>query len=255
MKRAALYTRVSTFDQTTQNQIYDLRALAEQRSLQITKEYTDHGISGARARRPGLDQLMTDAAHHRFDVLLIWSCDRLARSTKHFLEVIDELSRLQIEFVSFRENLDTGGPLGRAVVVIISAIAELERSLIVERVKAGLRRAKLEGRQIGRPPVQVDRVAVLRDRAQGRSLRQIAKPSASREPPCAGSCPRSSRGGRKPLKTCPPDPAILLGPKRPLSRFSGGRKGVGLGTTQTADSELLPHDDGHQYRVYTLGCR
>ncbi|MFY9645058.1 MAG: recombinase family protein [Terriglobales bacterium] len=175
MKRAALYTRVSTFDQTTQNQIYDLRALAEQRSLQITKEYTDHGISGARARRPGLDQLMTDAAHHRFDVLLIWSCDRLARSTKHFLEVIDELSRLQIEFVSFRENLDTGGPLGRAVVVIISAIAELERSLIVERVKAGLRRAKLEGRQIGRPPVQVDRVAVLRDRAQGRSLRQIAK--------------------------------------------------------------------------------
>ena len=175
MKRAAIYSRVSTFDQTTQNQILDLRALAGQRGLQIVKEYADQGISGIRPRRPGLDQMMADARRGRFDVLLVWACDRLARSTRHFLEVLDELNHLHIEFVSCRESIDTGGPLGRAIIIIVSAIAELERGLIVERVKAGLRRAKLEGRHIGRPLVEVDRPSILRDREQGRSLRQIAK--------------------------------------------------------------------------------
>ena len=175
MKRAVIYSRVSTGDQTTQNQIYDLRALAQQRGLEIVKEYSDHGISGTRQRRPGLDQMMAAAVRHRFDVLLVWSCDRLARSTKHFLEVLDELNRLHIEFLSFRENLDTGGPLGRAVVVIVSAIAELERSLIVERVKAGLRRARLEGRHIGRPLLELDCDGIRRERANGHSLREIAK--------------------------------------------------------------------------------
>ena len=94
---------------------------------------------------------------------------------KHFLEVLDELNRLNIEFVSFRENLDTGGPLGRAVVIIIGAIAELERNLIIERVRAGMRRAKLEGRHIGRKPLELDRPAILRDRERGQSLGQIAK--------------------------------------------------------------------------------
>ena len=94
---------------------------------------------------------------------------------RHFLEVLDELNRLGIEFVSFRENIDTGGPLGRAMVVIVGAIAELERSLIVERVKAGMRRAKLEGRQIGRKPLEIDREQVVRDRFSGMSLSQVAK--------------------------------------------------------------------------------
>ena len=173
--RAALYGRVSTFDQTTANQLLDLRQMARQRGLEIIEEYVDHGISGTRTRRPGLDQMMTDARHGRFDILLVWACDRMARSTKHFLEVLDELNRLNIEFVSFRENLDTGGPLGRAVVVIISAIAELERSLIVERVRAGLRRAKLEGRRIGRAPLQINDAALLRDRERGMTLNQLAK--------------------------------------------------------------------------------
>ena len=97
--------------------------------------------------------MMADARRGKFDIVLVWACDRLARSTKHFLETLDELSRLKIEFVSFREQLDTGGALGRAVVTIISVVAELERSLIVERVKAGMRRARLEGRQIGRVPL------------------------------------------------------------------------------------------------------
>ncbi len=175
MKRAALYLRVSTLDQHPETQAHDLRTLAAQRSLEIVHQFVDHGVSGARVRRPALDEMMTAAHRRDFDVVLVWAADRLARSTKHFLEVLDELNRLGIEFVSFRENLDTGGPLGRAVVVIVSAIAELERSLIIERVRAGMRRAKLEGRHLGRKPLEVDRAALLRDRARGLSLGQLAK--------------------------------------------------------------------------------
>jgi len=178
MKRAALYLRVSTLDQNPETQGLDLRQLARQRGLEVVQEYVDHGVSGTRARRPGLDQLMADARRGRFAIVLVWACDRLARSTRHFLEVLDELNRLNVEFVSFRENLDTGGALGRAVVIIISAIAELERNLIIERVRAGMRRARLEGRPIGRPPLQVDRAAILHDRANGQSLGQIAKAHA-----------------------------------------------------------------------------
>ncbi len=174
MKRAALYMRVSTLDQHPETQLYDLRQMAGQRGFEIVAEFTDK-ISGAKARRPGLDQMMTDARRGRFDVVLVWASDRIARSVKHFLEVLDELSRLEIEYVSFRENIDTAGPLGRAIVVIIGAIAELERNLIIERVRAGMRRARLEGQHIGRNPLELDRAAIQRDRCQGQSLRQIAK--------------------------------------------------------------------------------
>jgi DNA invertase Pin-like site-specific DNA recombinase len=118
---------------------------------------------------------MRDARRGRFDVVLVWASDRIARSVKHFLEVLDELNRLNIEFVSFREQIDTGGPLGRAIVVIIGAIAELERNLIVERVRAGMRRARLEGRHIGRRRLELDREAILRDRQRGQSLGQLAR--------------------------------------------------------------------------------
>ena len=148
--------------------------MAEQRGYEIVQAYTDR-ISGAKARRPGLDQMMKDARQGRFDVVLVWASDRIARSVKHFLEVLDELSRLNIEFISFREQIDTGGPLGRAIVVIVGAIAELERSLIVERVRAGMRRARLEGQHIGRRPLEIDRAAILRDRQRGQSLGQLAR--------------------------------------------------------------------------------
>ena len=141
MKRLALYLRVSTLDQHPETQMYDLHQMAEQRGYQIVKEYEDR-ISGAKARRPGLDAMMRDARRGKFDVVLVWACDRIARSTKHFLEVLDELNRLNIEFISFREQIDTGGPLGRAIMVIVGAVAELERSFIVERVRAGMRRAQ-----------------------------------------------------------------------------------------------------------------
>jgi DNA invertase Pin-like site-specific DNA recombinase len=173
-KRAALYLRVSTVDQHPENQLHDLRTLVSQRGYEITATFEDR-ISGAKAKRPGLDRMMHDARHAKFDVLLVWAFDRIARSTRHFLEVLDELNHLNIEFVSFRENIDTGGPLGRAMVVIIGAIAELERNLIVERIRAGMRRARLDGRQIGRKPLEVDRDAVIRDRAKGMSLADVAK--------------------------------------------------------------------------------
>src|ERR1700760_2229828 len=147
MKTVAIYMRVSTVDQHPETQLYDLRAMARQRGFQIVAEYTDR-ISGTKARRPGLDDLLRDARRGRFQVVLVWASDRIARPSRHFLEVLDELNPLGVEFVSFRENLDTGGPLGRAVVIISGAIAELERNLIIERVGSGMRRARLEGQRI-----------------------------------------------------------------------------------------------------------
>ena len=174
MKRAALYMRVSTVDQHPETQLHDLRQMAGQRGYEIVNEYTDR-ISGAKAKRPGLDAMMADGRRGKFDVVLVWASDRIARSTKHFLDVLDELNRINIEYVSFRENIDTAGPLGRAIVVIIGAIAELERSLIVERVRAGMRRARLEGQRIGRAPLVLDDEAIQQDRRQGQSIRQIAR--------------------------------------------------------------------------------
>ena len=175
MKRAALYLRVSTVDQNPETQALDLRQFASQRGLQVIETYTDHGVSGTKARRPALDKMMEDARRHRFDVVVVWACDRLARSTKHLLQVLDELNGFGIQFLSQREAIDTEGPLGRAIIVIVSAIAELERSLIVERVRAGMRRARLEGRQIGRARLDINRQQVVCDRRSGMSLSAVAK--------------------------------------------------------------------------------
>jgi DNA invertase Pin-like site-specific DNA recombinase len=173
-KRVVLYARCSTSGQHLETQLLDLREMAKQRGYDTVAEYTDT-ISGAKSKRPGLDRLLADARRHRFDVVFVAAFDRAARSVRHFLEVLDELNHLGIEFVSFRENIDTGGPLGRAMVVIVGAIAELERNLIVERVKAGMRRARLEGRQIGRTPLKINRDQVVCDRRAGMSLTQVAK--------------------------------------------------------------------------------
>jgi DNA invertase Pin-like site-specific DNA recombinase len=164
---------VSTGDQNLETQLLDLREFAKQRGFEVVGEYTDV-ISGAKSKRPGLDRLMTDARRRRFDVVLVAAFDRIARNVRHFLEVLDELNHLGIEFISLRESIDTSGPLGRAMVVIVGAIAELEKSLIVERVRAGMRRAKLEGRRIGRAPLDVNREEVVRDRRTGMSLTKVA---------------------------------------------------------------------------------
>jgi DNA invertase Pin-like site-specific DNA recombinase len=185
MKKAAIYARVSTTDQHIESQLYDLRQLAEQRGFQIVKEYTDKGISGLKARRPGLDALMADARQRKFSIVLVAAFDRIARSTRNFLQIIDELESLEIEFISRREGVATGDAMGRLFVTIISAIAELERSLVVERVKSGMRLAALQGRQIGRARLDVDREQVVLDRRSGMSLTQVArKHSISRASVC-----------------------------------------------------------------------
>jgi DNA invertase Pin-like site-specific DNA recombinase len=175
MKKAAIYVRVSTPDQHVESQLYDLRELAAQRGFEVVHEYEDRGVCGKKARRPGLDALMADARRKKFSVVLVAAFDRIARSTRNFLQVIDELDSMGIEFISRRENVDTSGPMGRLFVTIISAIAELERSLVVDRVKSGMRRARLEGRQIGRARLDVDRQQVIDDRRSGLSLTQVAK--------------------------------------------------------------------------------
>jgi DNA invertase Pin-like site-specific DNA recombinase len=174
MPRAAIYARVSTPEQCLENQLYDLREMASRRGYEVVHEYTDVG-SGSKARRAGLDALLADAHRRRFDIVLVAAFDRVARSVKHFLTVVDELSDLGIEFVSARENIDTSGAMGRMFIVMVSSIAELERSLIVERIKAGMRRRRLEGFRLGRAPLHVDRDAIVRDRLSGNSLTEVSK--------------------------------------------------------------------------------
>ncbi len=161
-----------------ESQLYDLRELAAQRGIEVVQEYQDCGISGSKARRPGLDELMADARRNKVSVVLVAAFDRVARSTRNFLQIIDELDSLGIEFISRREGVATGNAMGRLFVTIISAIAELERSLVVERVKSGMRRAKLEGRQIGRARLDINRAQVVEDRRSGMSLTAVAKKHA-----------------------------------------------------------------------------
>ena len=175
MKKAAIYVRVSTTDQHVESQLYDLRELAVQRGLEIVKEYQDWGVSGRRARRPGLDALMADARRKNFSVVLVAAFDRVARSVKHFLQVMDEFDSLGVIFISRRENVDTSGPMGRLFLTLIGSIAELESDLIRERVLAGMRRAKLDGVRIGRAPMNIDRAAIVRDRRNGMTLTAVSK--------------------------------------------------------------------------------
>lgn len=174
-KSCAIYARVSTSDQRVDNQLFDLRQFAAQRGYEVVAEYTDVGISGSKARRPGLDAMLRDARKRKFTVLIVVAFDRLARSTKHFLGVVDELDSLGIEFISRRENIATDGAMGRLFITLISSIAELEADLIKERVRAGIRRRKLEGLPVGRQPLNVDRESIVSARLHGGSLTDVAK--------------------------------------------------------------------------------
>ncbi len=177
MKTAAIYVRVSTIEQHVESQLYDLKTFASQRSFEVVKVYSDCGVSGRRAKRPGLDALMADAKQHKFSVVLVAAFDRVARSTRHFLQVVDELDSLGIAFISRREgiNTDDHNPMGRLFLTIIGSIAELESDLIRELVLAGMRRARLDGVRIGRAPMNLDRAAIVRDRLNGMTLTAVAK--------------------------------------------------------------------------------
>ena len=128
--RAAIYVRVSTADQHVESQLYNLRELAAKRGFEVMKEYEDCGVSGRKARRPGLDSLIADARQKKFGVVLVAAFDRVARSVKHFLHAMDEFDALGITFISRRENVDTSGPMGRLFLTLIGSIAELESDLI-----------------------------------------------------------------------------------------------------------------------------
>jgi len=174
-KRIAIYARVSTMDQSTESQLLDLRRYTQERNWHTFKEYCDNGISGTKDSRPALNELMNDAKKRRFDVVLVWRFDRFARSTKHLILALEEFKNLGIDFVSYQENIDTSSPLGSAIFTIISAVAQLERDIIAERVKAGLRRARENGKKLGRPRASVDTGKIHWLRSKGLSLRAIAK--------------------------------------------------------------------------------
>ena len=173
--RCAVYCRVSTSDQTTENQKRDLTRYCESRDWVTAHVYEDVGISGAQDQRPALDELMLQARKQKFDVVLVWKFDRFARSVQHLLQALQEFQGLGIDFVSYSEGVDTSTAMGRMVFTFLGAIAEFERSLLRERVKAGMDRAKAEGVHCGRPRVGFDVNEALRLKQEGLSWSQLAK--------------------------------------------------------------------------------
>lgn len=152
--RAAIYARVSTFDQQPENQLVELRRYVEARGWQA-QEFVDHGVSGAKERRPALDELVRDAKRRLFDAVVVWRLDRLGRNLKHLITLIDEMQALGIAFVSLGEGIDATTPAGKLQLHILAAIAEFERARIRERVFAGLARARASGKRLGRPKSDV----------------------------------------------------------------------------------------------------
>ena len=170
--KAALYARVSTLDQEPENQLAELRRYVTARGWTAV-EYVDHGVSGAKERRPALDALIKDAHRRRFDAVVCWRLDRLGRSLTHLVTLLDEFQALSVSFVSLGEGIDLGTPAGRLQLHILAALAEFERSRIAERVSAGLARARSQGRKLGRPQVVVSADALAS--VAGLSSRQAAR--------------------------------------------------------------------------------
>src|SRR5215470_4389396 len=174
--RAAIYARVSTANhgQDVGMQTRELREYIERRGWKIAGEYTDVSISGAKEKRPELDRLIADAHRRRFDAVVVWKFDRFARSVSHLLRALETFSVLGIDFISLSEQVDTSTPAGKMIFTVVGAVAELERSLIAERVRAGIRNARAKGKRLGRPRVIVDSARIGRLRSQGHSVREIA---------------------------------------------------------------------------------
>ena len=174
--RAAIYARVSTANngQDPRVQTRELQEYCQRRGWTVSSEYVDIGISGTKEKRPELDRLLADAHRRRFDVVIVWRFDRFARSVSHLLRALENFQAQGIEFVSLSEQLDTSTPTGKMVFTVLGAVAELERSLIVERVKAGLRNARAKGKRLGRPKRVLDASAIAAFRAQGLPWRTIA---------------------------------------------------------------------------------
>lgn len=177
--RAALYARVSTagHGQDTGLQVEALRRLADQRGWAVANEhvFVDEGVSGAQDCRPALDRMMAEARAGKLDAVAVWKFDRFARSTQHLLSALDDFRRAGVDFISVTEAIDTGTAIGKMVYTLLAAVAEFERSLIQERVRAGVSRAKANGKHIGRPKIGVDVRPAVALLEQGRGIKQVAK--------------------------------------------------------------------------------
>ena len=200
--KAAIYARVSTANggQSPEMQLRELREYCHRRGWGVAGEFVDVGISGAKERRPELDRLLADSHRRRFDAVVVWKFDRFARSVSHLLKALETFQALGIEFVSLTEGVDTSTPTGRMIFTVLGAVAELERSLIRERVKAGLRNAKAKGKHVGRPRVSVDRSEIARLRSQGLSWVKISERLGVGE----GTVRRASISSAKTLSAVPP---------------------------------------------------
>ncbi len=174
IETAAIYARVSTTDQTCDLQLRDLREYCQRRGWE-TIEYVDTGVSGAKASREHLDRLMLDARRGKLDVVICWRFDRFARSTKHLLDALEEFKSLGIGFVSHQEAIDTTSPMGKLLFTIVAAMAEMERSILIERVKAGVATAKAKGKSCGRPKKVFRRDTAIEMRGLGYSWRKISR--------------------------------------------------------------------------------
>ena len=179
MKRIALYARVSTDKQTCENQLQELRTIAERMNYTIVTEFVDNGISGMKTRqnRPALDQLMKSATQRKFDMVMCWSIDRLGRSLQNLVEILNELQALKIDLFFLQQGMDTSTPSGRMIFSVFGAIGEFERNLIRERVIAGQKRAVANGVKMGRPSKMNDgmRSAIQLLREKGMGIKQIAR--------------------------------------------------------------------------------
>ena len=175
--RTAIYARVSTGNngQDPTMQTRELEEYCQRRGWELAGSYVDNGISGSKESRPELDRLMADAHRRRFDAVVVWKFDRFARSVSHLLRALETFKALGIDFVSLSEQVDTSTPTGKMVFTVLGAVAELERSLIAERVRAGIRNARAKGKRLGRPRVAVDASRIAALRAQGHSWGTIRR--------------------------------------------------------------------------------
>jgi DNA invertase Pin-like site-specific DNA recombinase len=177
-KRVAIYARVSTDAQTTENQLRELRAAAERAGWEIVGEFVDHAVSGAKGReqRPQFDRMLKAAARRQFDVIAAWSVDRLGRSLRHLVDFIEGIHASKVDLYLHQQGIDTTTPSGKAMFAMCGVFAEFERAMMQERIRAGLERARAQGKRLGRPKVAAhvgDRVRALR--AAGKSIMAIAK--------------------------------------------------------------------------------
>lgn len=175
--KIAIYARISTTNhgQDVNLQLNELRDYCQRREFQVIGEFVDSGVSGSKDSRPELNRLMADARQRRFDAILVWKLDRFGRSLKHLVNALADLEALGIAFIALKDNLDLSTPSGKLMFHVIGAMAEFERALIRERVKAGVQNARSKGKKLGRPRVAVDTAQIARFRAQGLSWPSVAQ--------------------------------------------------------------------------------